>query len=225
MAPSAGCRFAPTPGSECSSDQSAPRPETTPRLACRLEEWDWEEHFAGQPETERYLNYVADKFDLRRDIQLKSRVTAARYDEDKRSWDVELENGRRYSARFLITAIGVLSAATMPTIPGVKTFQGQSCHTHYWPKEPVHFEGKRVAVIGTGATGVQTITEVAKTVGHLTVFQRTPQWCAPLHNAKITAEEMRRIRDNYFRALPADLRLLYPCDRPAFHVRGDPQRT
>jgi cation diffusion facilitator CzcD-associated flavoprotein CzcO len=162
-----------------------------------LEEWDWEEHFAGQPETERYLNYVADKFDLRRDIQLKSRVTAARYDEDKRSWDVELENDRRYSARFLITAIGVLSAATMPTIPGVKTFQGQSCHTHYWPKEPVHFEGKRVAVIGTGATGVQTITEVAKTVGHLTVFQRTPQWCAPLHNAKITAEEMRRIRDNY----------------------------
>ena len=162
-----------------------------------LEEWDWEEHFAGQPETERYLNYVADKFDLRRDIQFHSRVTAARYDEDTRSWDVELENGRRYSSRFLVTAIGVLSAATMPTIPGVKTFQGQSCHTHYWPKEPVRFEGKRVAVIGTGATGVQTITEVAKTAGHLTVFQRTPQWCAPLHNAKITPEEMRRIRDNY----------------------------
>jgi len=162
-----------------------------------LEEWDWEEHFAGQPETERYLNYVADKFDLRRDIQFHSRVTAARYDEDTRSWDVELENGRRYSSRFLVTAIGVLSAATMPTIPGVKTFQGQSCHTHYWPKEPVRFEGKRVAVIGTGATGVQTITEVAKTPGHLTVFQRTPQWCAPLHNAKITPEEMRRIRDNY----------------------------
>jgi cation diffusion facilitator CzcD-associated flavoprotein CzcO len=162
-----------------------------------LEEWDWEEHFAGQPETERYLNYVADKFDLRRDVQFNSRATAARYDEDKRSWEVELENGRRYSARFLVTAVGVLSAATMPTIPGVRTFQGQSCHTHYWPKEPVRFEGKRVAVIGTGATGVQTITEVAKTAGHLTVFQRTPQWCAPLHNAKITPEEMRRIRDNY----------------------------
>jgi cation diffusion facilitator CzcD-associated flavoprotein CzcO len=162
-----------------------------------LEEWDWEEHFAGQPETERYLNYVADKFDLRRDIQFKSRVTAAHYQEDTRSWDVELENGRRHSARFLITAIGVLSAATMPTIPGVETFQGQSCHTHYWPKEPVSFDGKRVAVIGTGATGVQTITEVAKTVGHLTVFQRTPQWCAPLHNAKIGKEEMRRIRANY----------------------------
>jgi len=162
-----------------------------------LEEWDWEEHFAGQPETERYLNYVADKFDLRRDIQFNSRVAAAHYKEQTRSWDVALENGRRYSARFLITAVGVLSAPTMPRIAGVDTFQGQSCHTHYWPKEPVKFEGKRVAVIGTGATGVQTITEVAKTVDHLTVFQRTRQWCAPLHNAKISQQEMRRIRANY----------------------------
>ncbi len=162
-----------------------------------LEEWDWEEHFAGQPETERYLNHVADKFDLRRDIQFKSRVVAAHYREETRSWDVVLEDGRRYTTRFLVTAIGVLSAATMPRIPGVDTFRGQSCHTHYWPKEPVKFDGKRVAVIGTGATGVQTITEVAKTVGHLTVFQRTPQWCAPLHNAKISQEEMRRIRANY----------------------------
>ena len=162
-----------------------------------LEEWDWEEHFAAQPETERYLNYVADKFDLRRDIQFRSRVTAAHYQEDTRRWDVILEDGRRYTTRLLMTAIGVLSAATMPTIPGVATFQGQSCHTHDWPKEPVRFEGKRVAVIGTGATGVQTITEVAKTAGHLTVFQRTPQWCAPLHNAKISKEEMNRIRADY----------------------------
>ena len=145
---------------------------------------------------------------------------AAHYQEDTRSWEVELENGRRYSARFLITAIGVLSAATMPTIPGVVTFQGQSCHTHYWPKEPVRFEGKRVAVIGTGATGVQTITEVAKTAGHLTVFQRTPQWCAPLHNGKIGKEEMRRIRANYsdIFALPGNLWLLHSCDRPAGHL-------
>ena len=162
-----------------------------------LDEWDWEEHFAAQPETARYLNYVADKFDLRRDIQFNSRVSAAHFQEDTRSWDVVLENGRRYSTRFLVTAIGVLSAPTMPRIPGVETFQGQSCHTHYWPKKPVRFEGKRVAVIGSGATGIQTITEVAKTVGHLTVFQRTPQWAAPLHNAKITDEEMHRIRVHY----------------------------
>jgi len=162
-----------------------------------LDEWDWEEHFAGQPETERYLNYVADKFDLRRDIQFRSRVAVARYQEDTRSWDVILEDGRHYNTRFLITAVGVLSAPTMPTIPGVETFQGRSCHTHYWPKEPVRFGGKRVAVIGTGATGIQTITEVAKTAGHLTVFQRTPQWAAPLHNGRIGKDEMSRIRANY----------------------------
>ena len=162
-----------------------------------LDEWHWDEHFAAQPETERYLNHVADKFDLRRDIQFNSRVAAAHYCEETRSWDVVMEDGRRYVTRFLITAIGVLSAATMPTIPGVARFKGQSCHTHYWPNEPVSFAGKRVAVIGTGATGVQTITEVAKTVGHLTVFQRTAQWSAPLHNGKIGKEEMDRIRANY----------------------------
>jgi len=162
-----------------------------------LEDWNWEEHFASQPETERYLNHVADRFDLRRDVQLKSRVASARYDEDARSWAVTLEDGRRYSARFLVTAIGVLSAPTMPNIPGVETYRGQSCHTHYWPKEPVALAGKRVGIIGTGATAVQTIQEIAKTVGHLTVFQRTPNWCAPLHNAKISAAEMRDIRSRY----------------------------
>src|SRR5882762_4435924 len=162
-----------------------------------LDEWNWAERFAPQPETERYLNYITDKFDLRRDIQFRSRVSAAHHREETRTWDVALEDGRRYSTRFLITAIGVLSAPTMPRIAGVETFKGQSCHTHYWPKEPVKFDGKRVAVIGTGATAVQTIQEVAKTVGHLTVFQRTPNWCAPLHNDKIGEEEMAQIRARY----------------------------
>jgi cation diffusion facilitator CzcD-associated flavoprotein CzcO len=162
-----------------------------------LVEWDWSEHFAGQAETLRYLNHVADKFDLRRDIQFRSRVTAAHYDEPSRSRTVMLEDGGRSSARFLITALGPLSAPTMPTIPGVETFRGQSCHTARWPHEPVSFAGKRVAVIGTGATGVQTIQEVAKTAKHLMVFQRTPNWCVPLHNRKITPDEMQRIRANY----------------------------
>ncbi|MDR3536948.1 MAG: NAD(P)/FAD-dependent oxidoreductase [Acetobacteraceae bacterium] len=162
-----------------------------------LDEWDWSEHFASQPETLRYLNHVADKFDLRRDIQFRSRVAAAHYQEATRSWDVTLEDGSRFSSRFLITAVGPLSAPTMPTIPGVETFRGQSCHTARWPHEPISFEGKRVAVIGTGATGVQTIQEVAKTAGHLTVFQRTPNWCAPLLNSKIGAEEMVALRTGY----------------------------
>ena len=162
-----------------------------------LREWDWSEHFAGQPETLRYLNHVADKFDLRRDIQFRSRVVAAVYDDDARGWTITLDDGSRFWSRFLITAIGPLSAPTMPKIEGVGAFLGQSFHTARWPHEEVSFAGKRVAVIGTGATGVQTIQEVAKTAGHLTVFQRTPNWCAPLHNSKIDAEAMARIRAGY----------------------------
>jgi cation diffusion facilitator CzcD-associated flavoprotein CzcO len=162
-----------------------------------LDEWNWSEHFAAQPETLRYLNHVADKFDLRRDIQFRSRVAAARYLDQERAWDVTLEDGSRLRSRFLITAIGPLSAPTMPRIEGVETFKGQSFHTARWPHEPVSFEGKRVAVIGTGATGVQTIQEVAKTAGQLTIFQRTPNWCAPLLNGKIGAEEMAKIKAGY----------------------------
>jgi cation diffusion facilitator CzcD-associated flavoprotein CzcO len=162
-----------------------------------LEEWNWSEHFAGQPETLRYLNHVADKFDLRRDIQFRSRVAAATWEEDTRSWNVTLQDDSRFRARFLITAIGPLSAPTLPRIEGVDMFQGQSFHTARWPHEPVDVAGKRVAVIGTGATGVQTIQTIAKTVGHLTVFQRTPNWCAPLHNGKIDAETQANIKSGY----------------------------
>ena len=162
-----------------------------------LEEWNWSEHFAGQPETLRYLNHVADKFDLRRDIQFRSRVAAATWEEDTRSWNVTLQDGSRFRARFLITAIGPLSAPTLPRIEGVDMFNGQSFHTARWPHEPVDVAGKRVAVIGTGATGVQTIQTIAKTVGHLTVFQRTPNWCAPLHNGKIDAETQANIKSGY----------------------------
>jgi cation diffusion facilitator CzcD-associated flavoprotein CzcO len=162
-----------------------------------LDEWEWSEHFAGQPETLRYCKYVADKFDLRRDIQFRSKVTAAVYDETARSWTVTMEDGSRHSTRFLITAIGPLSTPTLPRIEGIGCFSGQSFHTARWPKEPVHFKGKRVAVIGTGATGVQTIQTIASEVGHLTVFQRTPNWCAPLHNGKIDAETQSKIKAGY----------------------------
>jgi len=162
-----------------------------------LQEWSWKEHFAAQPETLRYCNYLADKFDLRRDITFNARVVSAAYDENANDWEVGFEDGRRARARFLITAVGPLSAPTMPAIPGVGNFRGEAYHTAKWPHAPVSFEGKRVAVIGTGATGVQTITEVAKTALHLTVFQRTPNWCAPLHNAAIDAETQARIKASY----------------------------
>lgn len=162
-----------------------------------LQEWDWSEHFAGQPETLRYCNYVADKFDLRRDIQFESRVTAARYEEETRSWTITLQDGSSFSCRFLITAIGPLSTPTLPRIEGLGDFKGASFHTARWPKEPVDFTGKRVAVIGTGATGIQTIQTIAKEVGHLTVFQRTANWAAPLHNGKIDAETQKKIKAGY----------------------------
>jgi cation diffusion facilitator CzcD-associated flavoprotein CzcO len=162
-----------------------------------LEEWNWSEHFAGQPETQAYLNLVADKFDLRRDIQFRSRVAAASWEEETRHWNVTLQDGSRFRTRFLITAIGPLSAPTMPRIEGVDLFGGQSFHTARWPHQAVDFAGKRVAVIGTGATGVQTIQTIAGSVGHLTVFQRTPNWCSPLHNSKIDAETQKKIKAGY----------------------------
>ena len=162
-----------------------------------LDEWDWTEHFAPQPETERYLNHVADQFDLRRDIQLRSRVAAAVFDEAAGAWEIALEDGRRYRSRYLVTAVGPLSAPTLPRLPGVADFAGEAYHTGLWPKHPVRFEGKRVAVVGTGATGVQAIQEIAKTAEHLTVFQRRPNWCTPLHNRPIAKDEMEAIRKDY----------------------------
>src|ERR671924_2216008 len=162
-----------------------------------LREWEWSEHFAAQPETLRYCNFVADKLDLRRDIEFGARIGAAIYDDRAGEWEIESTDGRRARARFLITAIGPLSAPTMPTIPGVDSFRGEAYHTGLWPHEPISFADKRVAVIGTGATAVQAITEIAKTVGHLTVFQRTPNWCAPLHNSAIDPATQARIKATY----------------------------
>jgi cation diffusion facilitator CzcD-associated flavoprotein CzcO len=162
-----------------------------------LQEWDWTEHFSPQPETLRYLNLVADKFDLRRDIEFETRIASATYDEAQNRWEIETEAGARAQARFLITAVGPLSAYTMPSIEGIDSFEGEACHTARWPHEPVDFSGKRVAVIGTGATGVQVIQEVAKTAAHLTVFQRTPNFCAPLRNRPIDEETQREIKASY----------------------------
>lgn len=162
-----------------------------------LQEWEWSEHFAPQPETLRYLNFVADKFDLRRDIEFNCRVVSATFDETNASWQVETEGGESAAARFLITAVGPLSAPTPPALEGIESFRGDAYHTARWPHEPVNFSGKRVGVIGTGATGVQVIQEVAKQAAHLTVFQRTPNWCAPLNNSAIDRATQSKIKATY----------------------------
>jgi cation diffusion facilitator CzcD-associated flavoprotein CzcO len=162
-----------------------------------MEEWSWSEHFAGQPEACRYLNFVVDKFDLRQDIQLESRVTSAVYEDGARRWTVTIEDGRSYRSRFLITAIGLVSTPQLPRIEGRDSFKGPAFHTARWPKEPVDLASKRVAVIGTGASGVQVIQTIAHEVERLTVFQRTADWVAPLNNRKIDKEEELRIKASY----------------------------
>ncbi|QQS14900.1 MAG: NAD(P)/FAD-dependent oxidoreductase [Rhodospirillales bacterium] len=162
-----------------------------------LQEWDWPEHFSAQPDTLRYLNFVADKFDLRRDITFNSRVVAARFDDATTTWTITFEDGRTARSRLLVTALGPLSAHTLPNIPGRDDFRGPAYHTARWPHDGVDLRGKRVGIIGTGATAIQTIQTIAKDVGHLTVFQRTPNWAAPLHNRRITDEEQKRIKASY----------------------------
>ncbi len=162
-----------------------------------LDEWHWKEHFSGQPENLRYLNYVADKLGLRKYMQFNCRVDAAHYDEAQNLWRVRVSDGRELSCRFLILALGLLSMPTLPRVEGMESFKGHSFHTFHWPQEPVDMTGKRVAVIGTGATGIQVIREIADKVGDLTVFQRRRNWSAPLNNAPISEAEMADIRRRY----------------------------
>ena len=162
-----------------------------------FEEWDWPEHFAAQPDTLRYLNYVADKFDLRRDINFNRRVKAALFSEENNSWTVRTDTNESFDARFLITAMGPLSAFTLPNIEGRETFEGPAYHTARWPHEKVDFSDKRVGIIGTGACAIQTIQTIAKDVAHLTVFQRSPNWAAPLNNSAITEAEQKQIKQDF----------------------------
>ena len=162
-----------------------------------LNEWHWKERFSSQPENLRYLNYVADKFDLRKYMQFNCRVEAMAFDETRDLWHLKVGDGRELTCRFVVLAIGLLSAPTLPRLAGMADFKGRSFHTYYWPHEPVEMTGKRVAVIGTGATAIQIIGEIADKVADLTVFQRRPNWSAPLNNSPISEAEMADIRSRY----------------------------
>jgi len=159
-----------------------------------MNEWDWAETQSEQSAVLDYLEHVADRFDLRRDIQFETWVQDARYDEAAQRWTVETGTGVRATAPFLICAVGALSTANMPDIPGIHDFAGECYHTGRWPHEPVSFEGKRVAVIGTGSSGIQSIPEIAKEAAHVTVLQRTPQYAFPAGNRPIPPEEMAEAR-------------------------------
>jgi cyclohexanone monooxygenase len=159
-------------------------------------EWEWTERYASQPELLKYLNHVADRFDLRRDIQLNTRVTAATFDETSARWSIVTNAGDTVWARFCIMATGCLSVAKQPEFPGVETFKGKTYHTGHWPHEPVDFSGQRVGVIGTGSSAIQSIPEIARQAAHLYVFQRTPNYSVPAHNAPVDPELARDWKAN-----------------------------
>ncbi len=162
-----------------------------------LDEWHWKEMFSGQPENLKYLNFVADKFNLRQHMQFNCRVQSAIFNESEELWDIKVSDGRELRCRVLILALGLLSQPTMPRVAGVEDFQGRSWHTYNWPHEQVDLRDQRVGVVGTGATAIQVIGEIADKVGELTVFQRRPNWVAPLNNSEISPAQMDEIRARY----------------------------
>ncbi|MGQ0699814.1 MAG: flavin-containing monooxygenase [Panacagrimonas sp.] len=162
-----------------------------------LKEWNWPERFPAQPDVEKYLNHVADRFDLRKDIQFGTRVGSAKYDESAKRWTVTTEKGEVFSTQYVLFCTGGISAPLVPPFPGHEKFKGQIFHTARWPKEPIDFKGKRVGVIGTGATGIQVIQTVAPLARHLTVFQRTPNYAIPMNNPKYGDAERAALRAKY----------------------------
>ncbi|KAL5458743.1 hypothetical protein PMIN06_003207 [Paraphaeosphaeria minitans] len=167
-----------------------------------LEEWNWKDTFAFQPDTHKYIKRVAEKHDLYKDIQFNRRIKSAYWNDEMHTWTFFDEDGNQYSTRFLVTCLGFLSNPTLPAIPGIENFRGEAFHTSRWPKDiDIHqdLSRKRIGVIGTGATGIQTITALSKidNIGSLSIFQRTANWSAPLRNTKITPYEMEMYKGKY----------------------------
>ena len=161
------------------------------------QEWDWSEKYATQPEILSYVNHVADRFQLRSDIRFSTRMTSATWDSTDQNWTVETDHGDCWTSQFLVMAVGALSAAKNPDIAGIDSFTGQILHTSQWPHDGVDLTGKRVAVIGTGSSGVQSIPLIAEQAAQLTVFQRTPNFAVPARNMPLDAEEVAVLKRRY----------------------------
>src|SRR5271167_2988645 len=161
------------------------------------QEWHWPERYSSQPEILRYINHVADRFDLRRDIQLSTRVTEAVFDETAGRWNIRTDRGDEVSARFCIMATGCLSAPQVPPFAGLDAFEGKWYQTSCWPHQGVDFRGQRVAVIGTGSSAIQSIPLIAQEAAHLFVFQRTPNFSIPAHNGPLDLAYEREVKSNY----------------------------
>jgi cation diffusion facilitator CzcD-associated flavoprotein CzcO len=182
------------PGARCDVESMFYSYSFSPELE---QEWEWTELFPAQPEILRYASHVADRFDLRKDISFGRTVTEAVFDEAAGRWTVTTGDGRHTTARFLITAVGCLSASRVPPFPGLDIFLGETYHTGQWPRDGVDFTGKQVAVIGTGSSGIQAIPVIAKQAEHLTVFQRTAAYSLPARNRPLRADEVAKIKAEY----------------------------
>jgi cyclohexanone monooxygenase len=161
------------------------------------QQWNWSERYAPQPEILKYANHVADRFNLRSDIQLNTRVDRAEFDESAVSWSVTTSDGKTVTAKHVVLATGCLSNAKMPDIKGLGDFKGKVYHTGHWPHEEIDFTGLRVGVIGTGSSGIQSVPVIAEQASHLTVFQRTANFSIPARNAALTEEEREAFRARY----------------------------
>jgi len=182
------------PGARCDIESTQYSYQFSPDLE---QEWCWSERYASQAEILSYANHVADRFDLRRDIVLQTRIAQARFDERTQTWQLRSQDGRQFSARFIIMATGCLSVPTWPEIAGLSSFSGEVHHTGTWPREGVNFAGKRVAVIGTGSSAIQSIPVIAREARHLTVFQRTPAYSVPARNIKLPPSVLAGIKAIY----------------------------
>jgi cyclohexanone monooxygenase len=161
------------------------------------QQWNWSERYAPQPEILKYASHVADRFDLRRDIQLDTRVDRATFDESTNTWSVATSDGNTVTAKYVVLATGCLSNARVPDIKGLSSFEGKVYHTGHWPHEPIDFTGRRVGVIGTGSSAIQSVPVIAEQASHLTVFQRTANFSIPARNAALSQEERDSFRSNY----------------------------
>jgi cation diffusion facilitator CzcD-associated flavoprotein CzcO len=162
-----------------------------------LQEWEWSERYPEQPEILRYLEHVAERHDLKRDIQFNTRVTGAEFDETSNLWTVHTDSGETVTARYLIAAVGTLSDTNLPSFKGLEKFKGKWCHTSRFPQGGIDFTGKRVAMVGTGASAIQAIPEIAQQAKQLTVFQRTANYCVPARNGKVDPERVAARKADY----------------------------
>jgi cation diffusion facilitator CzcD-associated flavoprotein CzcO len=182
------------PGARCDVESMEYSYSFDPALE---QEWQWTERYAPQAEILKYVNHVADRYDLRRDVVLETRVTSAVFDEGRGRWTVETDKGDRVTGRYCVMATGCLSVTNLPPIKGIESFKKPIYHTGAWPHEGVDFTGLRVAVIGTGSSAIQSIPLIAEQAKQLTVFQRTPTYSIPAHNRQLSDEEQRAVKAEY----------------------------